>query len=172
MEIDQSSAKPRGMYIVRRGNEWILLGNKAGEFSLERVAFETGYRVKQFADRMEVGGRHLQDLFNRDIGIPPKQWLRELRMVVAARMLTAGRRSPETGKLLGFGSASNFAREFVAAYGMSPGNFHARMFLAGGWMRPRDDDEEESDEDASDDRFVLRDDAWARNQSLELAAFS
>jgi len=134
MKENLPSPKPRGMEILRRGNQWILLGSKAGEFALERVAFEAGYRVSQFADRMGVGGRHLQYLFLRDIGIPPKQWLREQRMVVAKKMLIGGRRSPEVARLLGFASPSNFAREFALVNGKSPGVFLSELFLQG-WTR-------------------------------------
>jgi AraC-like DNA-binding protein len=62
----------------------------------------------------------------RDIGLPPKQWMKMERMVVARRKLEGGKTPEEVSKDLGFRSISNFHRQFFNCYEMTATNFLRR----------------------------------------------
>lgn len=71
--------------------------------------------------------RYLQSVFNRDIGLPPKVWLRTERMVVARRMLMDEELPEKVAAALGFASLNGFRREFVSLHGVSPLQFQKEM---------------------------------------------
>lgn len=59
----------------------------------------------------------------RDIGLPPKLWMKMERMVVARRKLEGGKSPDEVSKDLGFRSNSNFHRQFFKCYEMTAKSF-------------------------------------------------
>jgi methylphosphotriester-DNA--protein-cysteine methyltransferase len=65
----------------------------------------------------------LREVFLRDIGLPPKRWMRAERMVVAVRKLAAGSAPEEVARDLGFASTGSFRREFLGFYQMPPLEF-------------------------------------------------
>jgi AraC-like DNA-binding protein len=67
-------------------------------------------------------------VFVRDIGLPPKMWMNQERMVVARRKLAGGECVKKVASDLGFLSAEAFRRRFLAVYRVSPGKYlSARM---------------------------------------------
>jgi len=62
---------------------------------------------------LECSERYLYEVFSRDIGLPPKEWMRRERMVVARRMLVGGKAPEEVAADLGFAAGGNFRREFL-----------------------------------------------------------
>lgn len=67
--------------------------------------------------------RYLHTLFLRDIGLPPKSWMKLERMVVARRKLEGGKRPQEVARDLGFMSVHTFSRQFYQYYQTTPGQF-------------------------------------------------
>lgn len=65
----------------------------------------------------------MYEVFCRDIGLAPKEWMRRERMVVARRKLTGGKTPEEVTKDLGFATKSVFRREFLGVYSVPPGQF-------------------------------------------------
>jgi len=112
------------MRIVRPEQNWRVLFPLQGDsLCLQRLALRCGYRVSEISAELECTRRYLHVVFMRDIGLPPKEWMRRERMVVARRMLTGGRTPDEVGKVLGFASQNNFRREFRETYGVRPSQF-------------------------------------------------
>ena len=79
-----------------------------------------GYRVGELGLELRCSERYLRTVFLRDIGLPPKEWMRQERMVVARRMLGGGTDPLSVSSSLGFASLNNFRREFQEVYGVSP----------------------------------------------------
>ena len=97
---------------------------------LERLAFRKGYRVADVCNALGCSQRYLHTLFVRDIGLPPKHWMKLERMVVARRKLQGGKTPEEVARDLGFMSVQTFTRQFHLFYQTSPAQFQAdrRLF--------------------------------------------
>lgn len=111
------------MQIFRGTSSWVILGITNSRYSLEELAFRNGYRVEAICHEIGCGIRYFHFVFLRDIGLPPKRWMRLERMVVARRMLFGGRTPDEVAERVGFASTNNFNREFTAIYRMTPRQF-------------------------------------------------
>lgn len=112
------------MTIIRLDQYWCVLFPSGGErICLQRLALRHGYRICALCAELECSERYLYRVFVRDIGLPPKEWLRRERMVVARRKLTGGKSSAEVAADLGFATENNFRREFLAFYRVLPLQF-------------------------------------------------
>lgn len=111
------------MQIVRDASSWMILGVTGTHHSLEELAFRSGYRVDAICREIGCGIRYFHFIFLRDIGLPPKKWMRLERMVVARRMLFGGRTPDHVARHIGFANTNNFSREFAAIYRMTPQRF-------------------------------------------------
>ena len=96
---------------------------------LERLAFRKGYRVADVCGALGCSNRYLHTLFVRDIGLPPKHWMKLERMVVARRKLEGGKSPEEVGRDLGFMSVHTFSRQFQRFYDTTPARFLAARRL-------------------------------------------
>lgn len=90
---------------------------------LQRLALRCGYRIGEICAELNCSERYLYEVFLRDIGLPPKEWMRRERMVVARRKLVGGKAPEEVAESLGFALKNNFRREFLAFYGVPPLQF-------------------------------------------------
>ena len=115
-------ANPNSMRIIRNTDSWSVLSPALGGKAccLERLAVRFGYRVGELCAELRCSERYFRTVFLRDIGLPPKEWMRQERMVVARRLLDGGRSPLAVSESLGFASLNNFRREFLATYGDSP----------------------------------------------------
>jgi len=80
--------------------------------SLSQIAREGGYRMSGLCDRIYLSERHLRRVFEEGIGIAPKDWLRQERMVAARSLLREGSPIKEVAIDLGFTTAKMFSRDF------------------------------------------------------------
>lgn len=92
---------------------------------LERLAFRKGYRVADVCAALGCSNRYLHTLFVRDIGLPPKHWMKLERMVVARRKLEGGKSPEEVARDLGFMSVHVFRRQFQIFYQTTPARFQS-----------------------------------------------
>ena len=112
------------MRLVRPEQSWhILLPSRGGRLCLQRLALRCGYRIGELCQELECSERYLHEVFSRDVGLPPKEWMRRERMVVARRKLVGGKSPEEVAESLGFALKNNFRREFLAFYGIPPLQF-------------------------------------------------
>jgi AraC-like DNA-binding protein len=117
------------MRLVRPEQSWhILSPSRSGQLCLQSLSLRFGYRVCELCAELECGERYFYEVFTRDVGLAPKIWMRQERMVVARRMLTGGRTPEEVSAALGFSSANNFRREFLAFYQVPPLRFQAEQW--------------------------------------------
>jgi AraC-like DNA-binding protein len=131
------------MRIVRPDQSWcVLLPSANGQLCLQSLALRCGYRVGEICEELGCGRRYFYEVFLRDIGMPPKEWMRWERMVVARRMLTGGKTPEEIAEMLGFCSKHNFRREFLQTHQIHPLDFQSRQCAGvdrfGDWERSLD----------------------------------
>lgn len=88
------------------------------------------------------GERYLHEVFTRDMGLGPKEWMRLERMVVARRMLAGGRTPDEVAESLGFAVQSTFRREFVEFYQVRPLEFQRERWGGSRGLRVEGEEEE------------------------------
>ena len=91
----------------------MLLRSGAAEKCLHQLAMRHGYRIGQLCSELGCSERYLYSVFTRDIGLPPKLWMRLERMAVARRELIGGKSPAVVAENLGFSNANNFRRELL-----------------------------------------------------------
>lgn len=104
----------------------MLLAREPLPLSLSQIARESDYRMAGLCHRINVSERHLRRVFEEGIGISPKEWLRQERMVVARNLLRHGSPIKEVALDLGFSTAKMFSRDFVSFYGVRPTDFQRK----------------------------------------------
>jgi AraC-like DNA-binding protein len=90
---------------------------------LESLAFEQGYRVDEVCRELGLGSRYFREIFLRDVGLSPKEWMAWERMVVARRLLGWGMDPVVVAERLGFSHPNSFRREFGETYGVTVSRF-------------------------------------------------
>lgn len=126
------TAASRGLRLVVRGCGRIFVclpGNACVGNAcclLSDMAARQGYSVQGVADELEISTRCLRKVFSRDLGISPKTWLQQRRMVDARNLLRQGYPVVAVARILAYSHAKHLAREFVRTYGVPPGRFAAR----------------------------------------------
>lgn len=112
------------MRFIRSKQTWRVVEAFSGKkCCLEKLAFDTNYRVTEVCAALGCSQRYLYAVFLRDIGLPPKTWMNLERMVVARRKLEGGRPVEQVAMDLGFMSVESFRRRFYTVYRISPGRF-------------------------------------------------
>jgi AraC-like DNA-binding protein len=116
--------------MVKLGGSWE--GGHRTHDCLERLAHEQGYRVDGICEVLGVGERYAREVFLRDVGIPPKRWLGNLRMEVARKLLAEGADLARIHLQLGFSHPNSFRRAYRAVFGSDPGGFSSQEGQAEG----------------------------------------
>lgn len=112
------------MKISRSDFRWCVLADELVlHDSLEALALQAGYRVSPVCRELGITEQHFRRIFQRDVGIPVKEWMRWERMVVARRMLACGILPNDIPGSLGFSHANSFRREFREIYGITVSEF-------------------------------------------------
>lgn len=75
------------------------------------------------ADSVNMSRFHLLRVFRREYGLPPHAWLMQHRLSRARRALRAGGLPATVAAELGFTDQSHLTRRFVAAFGITPGQY-------------------------------------------------
>ncbi len=94
---------------------------------LKGLAVRCGYRVGEHSEALGHSERYVQEVFGRDVGVPPKLWLRKERMELAQQLLCEGLSPGEVAVRLGFSDGSGFRKEFRQMYGLTPGSYARRV---------------------------------------------
>ncbi|HTT98041.1 MAG TPA: GlxA family transcriptional regulator [Rhizomicrobium sp.] len=94
-----------------------IVGNLAGDWSVEEMAAQTGLSSRQFA-------RRFRDAF----GVTPALYIERLRLDEARLRLASGREKIATiAHSTGFGSDDAFRRAFERRFGVSPSTYRGRF---------------------------------------------
>ena len=110
------------MRIVMEESGWRVLSPARPDemICLRRLVLQCGYRICEVCRELGCSERYLYEVAKRDVGLPPKAWMRQERMVTAKRMLGEGMGFSEVAEKLGFASTAGFRREFREIYGILP----------------------------------------------------
>jgi AraC-like DNA-binding protein len=100
---------------IRRGNKKLLDVD-----AIRDLGADCGYNATELASRMGVSIRQLQRLFVRQLGCPPRAWLREERLQAAHRLVTRAVTIKEVALALSFRRESHFSRDFRSRFGYTP----------------------------------------------------
>jgi len=120
-----------------KGWFWLLCPCGVAIARLDQLAARTGYRVDAFCQELEITGRCLQKIFNRDLGLTPSCWLDWQQMVAARRLLVDGWKPGEVARLLGLAHHASFTRKFLRIHGVPPAVFVSMFAALGGIRRDR-----------------------------------
>jgi AraC-like DNA-binding protein len=119
--------KRRDVEILQRdGRILVLLAREPLPLSLSQIAREGDFRMSCLCDRIGVSERHLRRVFVEGLGIAPKEWLRQERMVAARKLLRHGSPIKEVAIDLGFSNSKVFSRDFVTFHGVKPTDFQRK----------------------------------------------
>ena len=100
------------MRIVGPPQTWhIILTSNPQPQCLHGLALRCGYRVGEICAELRCSTRYLHEVFKRDVGLPPKTWMRQERMQVAKKLLENGEPPHAVAERVGFTLAGNFRRE-------------------------------------------------------------
>lgn len=121
--------KRRDVEIIQKdGRFLVLLAREPLPLSLGQIAREGEYKMAALCDRIGVSERHLRRVFEEGIGIAPKEWLRQERMVAARSLLREGSPIKEVAIDLGFTTAKMFSRDFQLFHGVKPTEFQRKEY--------------------------------------------
>lgn len=119
--------KRRDVEIIQKdGRILVLLAREPMPLSLSQIAKEGEFQMSSLCDRIGVSERHLRRVFEEGIGISPKEWLRQERMVAARQLLRHGSPIKEVSADLGFSTSKVFSRDFMSFHGVSPTEFQRK----------------------------------------------
>ena len=112
------------MRIAREDSRWRVLGfGHVVHDCLEALAYERGYRVREVCKELGLCEGYFREIFVRDVGLSPKDWMAWERMVVARRLLGWGMDPLVVAERLGFSHPNSFRREFCGTYGVTVSRF-------------------------------------------------
>ncbi len=137
---EYESASPPTELLMKTGIEWCLFLLAGAADTGHDKAHPTGdiaaalaYIYDNFtgevsrdvaADIMHVSPMHFSRLFHRHMGVPFQEYLLNLRLDFAKKLLaTAGTSVSEAAYASGFNSTSYFSRVFTRRYNLSPGQY-------------------------------------------------
>lgn len=113
-------------FTQKDGRLLVYFANEIFPVSLPQIARESRFNATEVCTRLGISERHLRRLFEDDLGIGPKEWLRQERMVVARNLLREGTPIKEVSTQLGFANYKNLNREFLAFYNVTPSDYQRR----------------------------------------------
>lgn len=89
----------------------------------ENLGRAAGFRPAVMAALCCVSLRQMERFFDRQYGLPPGRWLRQLRCYFAAQLISEGWANKAVALELGFGNAAHLCHEFKRIYGLAPQSF-------------------------------------------------
>jgi AraC-like DNA-binding protein len=123
--------------LVALSRLWVELPNIASSATYENVGFAEVIRfceahfadsisVPQLAARMFLSPSRFAEVFKKETGVPPGEYLRRLRLDRAQVLLrTTKMAASDIAHECGFSDAAQFSRSFRNVYGMTPSDYRA-----------------------------------------------
>lgn len=103
------------------------MDGSADVFCLSRITREEAYQVASVANRLGISPRYLNSLFSRDLGIPVKLWMRELRFTDAVCLWRESRDLDKVTAVVGLSHRRQLHQELTHFSGMSWQDFLAML---------------------------------------------
>ena len=91
---------------------------------MKTVYYHPGVTIENIADKFHVNKSYFSEIFKEVTGVPPKQYLNEIRMKKAAeRLIKEGFTVSAVATSVGFPDAFSFSRAFKKYHGCSPSEY-------------------------------------------------
>jgi transcriptional regulator GlxA family with amidase domain len=122
--------RPGGQSQFTRKGAALPTGRSALQEVQRWVAANPGedHSVANLAKRMDLSPRHFARLFRKEVGVTPADWVAQVRVDAARRLLEAGRTAPkEVAFRCGFADADTLRRAFVRSVGVTPAEYQKRF---------------------------------------------
>lgn len=87
-------------------------------------ALKAKFKASALAQLCGVSLRHLDRYFDEAFRQPPKRWLKNVRILLAAQMVTQQKSQKEIAFALGFSGTPHFVDAFKRHYGCTPRAYH------------------------------------------------
>jgi len=121
--------KRRDVEIIHRDGKFlVLLAREPLPVSLSQVAKDAGFQTPALCNLIGISERHLRRVFENGLGISPKEWLRQERMVAARTLLREGSPIKQVAMELGFSTPKMLSRDFQTFYSVTPTEFQRKEF--------------------------------------------
>jgi AraC-like DNA-binding protein len=88
-----------------------------------RESFGRNVRIAELAALTGLDRAYLIRSFRRSVGMPPHEWLIQIRIAEAKRLLSCGRAIAEVAGEVGFADQSHLTRHFKSLTGLTPGQY-------------------------------------------------
>ena len=85
------------------------------------------HTVASMAAFVKVSPRHLNRMFQQELGISPARWLEQLRVDIARPLVLEGHTLMRVAQLSGFGSDETLRRAFARHLGTTPSQYRERF---------------------------------------------
>lgn len=96
------------------------------------VNYQHALSMQQLAALVNLSASRMTHLFKRETGMPPRIFLKQLRMSRATQLLkTTCLSVKEVMSLSGFNDASHFTKDFAQRYGQTPSEYGSSYFADG-----------------------------------------
>lgn len=104
--------------------QWVFRDpSRNREIPLEPLFEKCCWNLEELSCALGLGQRTLARVIEKNIGIPGKVWLRQIRVVRAEHLLREGLKIEHLSYKLGFHHKADFTHEFRKLVGVSPSSF-------------------------------------------------
>ena len=108
ISLDKQNIDPRIRFV-----SYHIISNPTEDYTPEKMANMVGLSKQRFSS-----------LFKKNMGKPPMEYLREIRLTTAARFLLTGNKSiSDVAYDVGYKDSNYFIREFKSAFGVTPSKY-------------------------------------------------
>lgn len=118
--------RPGGQLQFSRHGEAELAGHAAIQELQRWIGAHPGedHSVAALAQRAGLSARHFARVFHQEVGVPPAEYVEQVRVEAARRMLEQGHEPPKrVASLCGYADANGLRRAFMRQLGVTPADY-------------------------------------------------
>jgi transcriptional regulator GlxA family with amidase domain len=118
--------RPGGQLQFSRHGEAELAGHAAIQELQRWIGAHPGedHSVAALAQRAGLSPRHFARVFHQEVGVPPAEYVEQVRVEVARRLLELGQEPPKrVASLCGYADANGLRRAFMRQLGVTPADY-------------------------------------------------
>lgn len=118
--------RPGGQLQFSRQGEAALAGHAAIQELQRWIGAHPGedHSVSALAERAGLSPRHFARVFHHEVGVPPAEYVEQVRVEAARRLLEIGQEAPKrVASLCGYADANGLRRAFMRRLGVTPADY-------------------------------------------------
>ncbi len=99
-------------------------------FNIKRILLESNITEIELSKKLFISQTHLRAVFRRHIGVPPKKYMKQVRLHKGQTLLRmSNKKVGEIARELGYVNVSKFSEDFKKKYNMTPSEYRNRHKL-------------------------------------------